>query len=110
MRFDAGRLYAALRAGQERWGWPRRFAYVALGPLIPLVRYLRLRRELFAPGALQRESALGPALFAALAFDAAGQMLGYAAGAGNAAGRLARYELDRAAHLDDEDRARFATG
>jgi len=107
LRFDAGRLYAARRASEENWGWMKRIAYVALGPLIPFVRYARMRRDLFHAQSPMREGKLGFALFTGLLFDAGGQMLGYVAGPGGAPDRLATFEMDRIQHLDAHDRALF---
>ena len=108
LRQDAGRLYAANRARDERWGWPRRAAYVALSPLIPPLRYMRMRRELFGKRAEVTEARHGPAMLLGLVFDAMGQMLGYVAGAGGSRDRLATFEMDRLQHLSRSDRRAFA--
>ncbi len=109
LRFDAGRLYAAERARSEGWGKGKCLVYAGLGPLIPLVRYLKMRRELFGPGRAA-EGRRGPWLFLGLVFDAAGQMAGYLAGPGGARDRLATFEMDRAQHLNRADRRRFYPG
>lgn len=106
LRIDAGRLYAAKRAGDEGWGVARRAAYTLLGPLIPAIRYARMRKELFGPGK-GRELRHGPALLIGLAFDGIGQMLGNIAGPGGARDRLATFEMDRMEHLTPRDRAIF---
>jgi hypothetical protein len=108
LRFDAGRLYAARRAQEGGWSLAKRLFYVGLGPLIPFVRYARMRRDLFTPQSGLAEKALGPALFLGLVFDAAGQMLGYIGGAGGAPHRLAVFEMDRIQHLDAHDRRLFS--
>jgi hypothetical protein len=107
LRFDAGRLAAAVRWRAEGWGWGRRLVYALSGPLIPLVRYRRMRRELFGPPPRPAERRHGPALFAGLVFDAAGQVAGFLAGAGGARERLAVFEMDRMQHLNAADRAAF---
>ena len=107
LRTDAGRLYAANRARTEGWGRGKRWAYAASSPLIPLVRYARMRRELFAGAGAPSELRRGPWLLLGLAFDAAGQALGFAAGVGGARRRLATFEMDRADHLNRADRRRF---
>ena len=108
LRFDAGRLYAANRARDERWGWPKRIAYMVLSPLIPATRYLRMRRELFGKRPEVTEARHGPAMLIGLAFDGMGQMLGYVAGSGGARDRLATFEMDRLQHLSAADWRLFA--
>ena len=109
LRMDAGRLYAANRARDEGWGWPKRLAYAGLGPLIPAVRYLKMRNELFRPGSDLSEARHGPAMMVGLIFDGLGQMAGFLAGPGRARDRLATFEMDRMDHLCRSDRAVFAT-
>lgn len=107
LRMDAARLLADNRARDGGWGKARRAAYVALSPAIPGLRYLKLRRDLFAPGRLS-EVRQGPALLVGLLFDAAGQALGFGLGPGGARDRLATFEMDRLQHLCARDRASFA--
>lgn len=107
LRVDAGRLYAGNRANAGGWGPLRRLAYAGASPLIPLVRYARLRRELFAGPGAPSERRLGPLLLLGLVFDAAGQALGFATGAGRSRERLATFEMDRVDHLNAADRRRF---
>ena len=105
LRFNAGRLYGAKRAQQEGWTSAQRLTYIAGGPLIPLVRFKRLREELFGGG---KRADLAPQIFPALllglALDGAGQMAGYAFGPGPAPDVLATFEMDRMEHLTDSDR------
>lgn len=108
LRIDAGRLYAANRARDDRWGVAKRLAYIALGPAIPLLRYARMRKELFGKRAYVTEARHGPALLLGLVFDALGQMAGFAFGPGGARERLATFEMDRLDHLDAVDRRSFA--
>ena len=105
LRFDAGRLYGARRASDGRWNALKRLLYVGAGPLIPIVRYKRLRADML--GDKRPRDAAGatsPALFLGLVFDAAGQMIGYAAGPGAAPRRLAVFEMDRMRHVTRRDR------
>lgn len=105
LRFDAGRLYGATRAADGGWGALRRALYIALGWLIPAVRYPRLTAE-----SLRSEpfASLGPrflpALALGLACDAAGQVAGYARGPGGSLERLAVFEMDRLQHITRRDR------
>lgn len=108
LRFDAGRLYGARRAAEGKWPIWKRAAYAALSPLIPFVRYRRMRVELFTGrDPAVSEGKLGWALFTGLIFDGAGQAAGYLAGAGGAPRRLAVFEMDRLQHLTTHDRERF---
>jgi hypothetical protein len=90
--FHSARLFAAQRA--SNWPLSRRALYSAGAPLIPLVRLKRLW-----PAAMRTQAGFAPRLYAALVFaliiDAAGQCVGYAAGAGPAAQHLAHLEYHR---------------
>ena len=109
LRFDAGRLYGARRCSEECWGWAKRLVYIAAGPLIPFLRYKRLSAELLNPPPPGLPSTARASLFLGLVFDAAGQMMGYAAGPGGAPERLAVFEMDRMQHITGADRAAFAS-
>lgn len=106
LRFSAGRLYGATRARQERWPPWKRLCYVLIGPLIPVVRFQRLRSELFGAG---KRAQLVPRIWPALAFglllDGLGQMVGYALGPGQTPQTLAVFEMGRAHHLVKRERA-----
>ncbi len=106
LRMDAGRLYAASRARDEGWSRPKRLLYTALGPLIPAVRYLKMRRTVFGPELPERR--YGPAMLTGLLFDGIGQMTGFLIGPGRARERLATFEMDRLDHLNAEDRRIFS--
>ncbi len=108
LRFDAGRLYGARRATEALWPVWKRAIYAAMSPLIPLVRYHRMRTELFTDAdPAVTEAKYGWAVLVGLIFDAAGQAAGYLYGAGNAPQRLAVFEMDRLSHLTAYDRQRF---
>jgi hypothetical protein len=105
-RVVAGRVFAsARRAG---WAAPRRAAYALAAPLIPLVR---LPRVLADARRARAEGAPGarvlPLLAAGLVLNAAGEGLGYAAGAGRAAKVAHEMELHRLAHVRRAERERF---
>lgn len=106
-RRDVGQLYAALRVADEGWGLPKRVAYAALSPTIPVLRYMRERDRVFRQLPDMREAIHGPAFFIGLVFDAIGQAIGYLVGEGATRGRLARFEMDRAQHLTARERAVF---
>jgi hypothetical protein len=102
--FFNGRAFAATRSAH--WGMGRRAVFAGASPLIPFVRLARslgdARRVSRGPGFLVR---LIPTLCVGLVFDAIGQMLGYAAGAGNAHERMAEYEWHRMKHVRGVQRA-----
>lgn len=103
-QFHNGRLFAGRRAaGMSK---VRRLLYVAGAPLIPLVRLARTARRCGA--VLWRRWSCLPALVVGLVADGAGQMLGYARGAGDALRRVARLESRRVDHVVPGDRALFA--
>ncbi len=104
LRFSAGRLYGAKRAEAGGWSPVQRALYTLGGPLIPFVRFRRLRQELFGDGQ-RREiaSRVQPALLLGLVLDGLGQMAGYAAGPGSTPEKLATFEMDRPQHLTRQD-------
>jgi hypothetical protein len=105
LRFNAGRLYGWTRATSNRWTPLHRFLYVAGGPLIPFLRFSRLKAELFSRGKRAfLVPRIWPALFFGLLLDAAGQIAGYAFGPGKSVDILAVFEMDRMQHLTKTDR------
>jgi hypothetical protein len=89
-RFLLGRVIAANRA--RRWPLLRRIMYLAASPLLPAVLVLRglrgLRLRALPPLTL-------PVMLAAATAQTVGEAVGYAAGVGDSAARLAAYELSR---------------
>jgi len=103
LRFNGGRLFASSRAR----GWPawRRALYACASPLIPFVRLARIVGELTKPGRPRHLlPKLLPALLALLAFDGAGEFVGYALGAGDSMRRLSDMEFHRGRYLAARDR------
>ncbi|HEY0404994.1 MAG TPA: glycosyltransferase [Pyrinomonadaceae bacterium] len=103
LRFNGGRLFASSRARD----WPawRRTLFTCAAPLIPLVRGLRITRELFRPGRPRRLFLrVLPALSVGLIFDGAGEMTGYAFGPGRAMAKLSDMEFHRERYLAAHDR------
>jgi hypothetical protein len=103
--YHNGRAFAATRS--SRWPFLRRLAFAAGSPLIPLVRLARTlghaRRLGRGPTFLAR---LVPTLCVGLTFDAVGQMVGYAAGAGAAHEKMAEFEWHRMQHTRPRPSAR----
>ncbi|HEX8473057.1 MAG TPA: glycosyltransferase [Pyrinomonadaceae bacterium] len=103
LRFNGGRLFAASRS--RAWSLPRRALFTVAAPLIPFVRCLRIVRELSRPGRPRHMlPRLLPALIVGLAFDGAGEMVGYALGAGDAMRKLSDMEFHRERYLSEGDR------
>jgi hypothetical protein len=100
--FFAARLFAADRC--RAWRLPRRAAYAFGMVLLPLVRLLRIlrfaSRAHLAVGVAARS--LMP-LVVVLGAGAVGEMLGYALGPGDAAERLARFEVRRTGRYSSRD-------
>lgn len=102
LRFHGGRLFGAARA--RGWKWPRRMAYAAAGPLIPLVRFQRIARQLWGlPPHGRRWVALLPILVL-LAADGAGEVVGYLAGMGRSLPKLTALEFHRQNNLIARER------
>lgn len=109
LRFNGGRLFASARAR----GWPawRRLVYACASPLIPAVRFARIVGELRKPGRPRRLlPRVLPALAVGLAFDGAGELAGYAAGAGRAMAKLSDMEFHRERFLAARDRRETGSG
>jgi hypothetical protein len=89
------RAAAPVRARRCGWTLLRRLAYVALAPVVPLYRLVRLGSWALArgPRAFVEFVRTVPAVLAVAGSSAAGQAAGLALGAGNAAARFSRYEL-----------------
>lgn len=109
LRFNAGRLWGAMRAEREGWSLPKRLAYIAGGPLIPLLRFKRIYSDLFQDGKRSHlVPRVLPALMLGLAIDGIGEVVGYAAGPGDSTETLAVFEMDRMKHLTKADQRRLA--
>jgi hypothetical protein len=98
-RFLGGRLLGAAR--RDRWPLARTIVYAAGSPLIPFVRFVRTRP------ALQRAARAGvlprgtrSAIVLACVVWAAGEVVGYLAGRGNAEARMLEYELHKDRYVD----------
>lgn len=103
LRFNSGRLFAATRA--RGWSPSRRLFYTVSAPAIPVVRLLRIVRQLRKPGR-KREllPRVLPMLIAGLIVDGAGEMVGYVLGAGGAMRRLSDMEFHRERYLSKQDK------
>lgn len=107
LRFCAGRLFAVGRRNANDWTPLHRLIYTAAGPLIPFLRFGRIRSELGLHEGGTRAHLwprVAPGLFLGLVMDALGQMAGYAFGPGNAPAILSVFEMDRMQHLNRSDR------
>lgn len=103
--FQSGRKFGAFRAANERWSLARRLLFAVAAPLIPLVRFRRIVAELRLPGRpSHRLPGVAPLLLLGLAVDGAGQMTGYALGAGAAREQLLCFEFHRYRHVRKRDR------
>lgn len=103
LRFQGGRLFASARAMQ----WPtwRSLIFTAAAPLIPLVRFARIVRELRREGRPRHLlPRIIPALLVFLAFDGLGEMVGYALGAGHSMSILSEMEFHRQRYLSKIDK------
>lgn len=106
LRFNAGRAYATQRS--KGWSLPKRVAFALGSPLFPLLRLRLFYNDYFASGRVEKR--LIPALLLALAFDAAGQAVGYLLGAGRSGDVLATFEMGRMQHLTAGDKAALRGG
>lgn len=106
VQFRAGRLFAASRAGVERWSAIKRLVYAIASPLIPLVRMARILAALNQ--GQRRQVKMAPGTFAmtllGLAADGLGQMVGYGLGYGNTLQQYAEAEFHRELYLAEADK------
>jgi hypothetical protein len=92
-RFDHDRQWAALRAAP--WGLPRRLLYALGAPLIPVVRFARMRKALRRTGRAT-DLRLAAIILLGLAAGAAGEAFAYLSRGSGASGlRLHEVELHR---------------
>lgn len=101
-QFFNGRLFAGLRARDKSLLW--RSMFIIGAPLIPLVRLARIWAGLPSTDLRAHFLRSTPALIVGLTIDGIGQLVGYALGAGNALDKVATYEVDRFAHVREQDR------
>lgn len=103
--FHYSRSYAAIRVNQQGWGRARRLLYVVAGPLLPVVGVARrlgpARHFGQLPGVL-------PGLILVLVVGAAGEIAGYARGAGSSLVRMTDLEVERTRFLNSRDLAEHA--
>jgi len=103
LRFNGGRLFASSRA--RDWPTWRRALFACAWPLIPVVRCLRITRELLRPGRpVYLLPGVLPALIVGLVFDGAGEMAGYAFGPGKAMAKLSDMEFHRERYMAERER------
>ncbi|HVF49493.1 MAG TPA: hypothetical protein VNA19_05375 [Pyrinomonadaceae bacterium] len=105
LRFNGGRLFASARA--RAWPLWRRALFTLAAPLIPAVRLARIAREMRAPGRPRHLlPRVLPALAVGLVADGAGELVGYACGAGGAMAKLSDMEFHRERYLAPNERRR----
>jgi Glycosyl transferase family 2 len=93
--FHAARMCAASHARLAKWSVFRRILYICRVPLIPFIRLQRVLRHIFRSGRGELVPRILPALILGQVADGLGQLTGYTFGAGGAAQRLVRFELNR---------------
>jgi len=101
VKFNLGRMFAGNRA----MGWPiwKRAIYTAGSPALPFIRTRRALGDLRRARSPRSMPVLATTLFSLLAANAAGELVGYALGAGRAMQRLTRHEFDRKIFLTPRD-------
>lgn len=100
--WQAGRIFAAKRA--LGWHWTRRAAYALASPLIPLVRFTRVRRaaqRMRLPWGMRMR--VYAAMCVGLTVDGLAQGLGYLRGAGDVQGFSLKYEFHRFRYIKQSD-------
>lgn len=103
--FHHSRTYAATRMRQEGWGRGRRLVYCAGGPLLPVVGLGRRLGPARRFGQLPR---VLPSLALVLVVGAAGEIAGYARGAGTSMVKMTDLEVERTRFLNARDLAEHA--
>ena len=92
-RYYTGRQFAA--TWSLTWSWLHRLAFTVASPLIPWIRLWRIQKH------VRRQQPCGffiriiPVIFTGLVVEGLGQMVGYAAGAGDSIEKVVKYEFHR---------------
>jgi hypothetical protein len=92
-QYHSGRRFAASRA--RPWSAHRRLIYACGAPLIPLLRYWRILKQVQGSTPWRRLVRVSPVLILGLVSSALGEMMGYALGPGASTQKLAVYEFHR---------------
>jgi hypothetical protein len=101
-RYYTGRQFAA--AWAHAWSWPRRLMSTAASPAIPWIRLWRVQKHVRNSQTRGFLIRLLPTVLAGLLVEGLGQMMGYAAGAGDSSEKVARYEFHRVDHDEGTNR------
>jgi hypothetical protein len=111
VHFYGGRVFAAARARDGQWGWCRRLLFTCGSPLIPVVRLLRILRDMSRPGRPFRlVLRVLPQLLFGLVADGVGQMLGYALGVAHTKTKLTGLEFHRYRYASASGAANYRNG
>jgi hypothetical protein len=93
-RYYAGREFAGTWA--KWWPWYRRAVFTIASPGIPFLRFSRIQKNINRNNVSSRLYwRLLPALIVGLILDGIGQIVGYAAGIGDAGEKMVYYEFHR---------------
>jgi hypothetical protein len=103
LRFSSGRLFAASRALE--WPWWRKAVFAIGSGVLPFLRSWRALRDLRRVQDTRPRRGLSLVIFTLLVFDALGEVIGYAIGAGDQSRRLSEIEHDRERFMSARDRA-----
>ncbi len=102
-QYHGGRTFAGMR--KSGMTASMRIIYIAGGPLIPLVRFVRTWRQAWLHGRDRRVFARSiPLLLLGLSVNGIGQIMGHAFGPGRSATSHARLEYHRMDHLSPRDK------
>jgi glycosyltransferase involved in cell wall biosynthesis len=102
--FHGGRLFGAARTRYENWSPWRRLLYIGAMPLIPIIRFRRVLKEIsrtrlktnLLPSIL-------PALIIGIISHSIGECTAYAIGVGDAPKRRLTIELERHRHVREKE-------
>lgn len=103
--FFGGRLFGAARSQFNQWSMARRILYIAGSPLVPVLRLRRTLQDVRRAGQFDTLfPQILPGMMTALVAHCLGEITGYALGAGNAAWRRVRCELNRRELLTESEK------
>ncbi len=98
VKYLSGRVFGAARA--RKWSFLYSLLYACGTPLIPLVRYRRLRKQWkFVRQSRKLPWGVMPMAWCGLLVSATGEMIGYCFGPGQAVRKRAKLEFHRIPHL-----------
>jgi glycosyltransferase involved in cell wall biosynthesis len=102
--FYGGRLYGSIRSKYERWTFFHKIVYILGMPLVSMVLFMRVWKEVRRAGRQRQLWPAIPLIITACCAHALGEALGYAFGPSDAAKQRVQFELNRLKYVPQEEK------